>query len=278
MLTDAAESGELTEAELRTALVNGDWTPFDPHTVRMMIRMFDTNRSGSVNFDEFCGLWGFLSAWRSLFDRFDQDHSGSISYAEFNEALIAFGYRLSQQFVTLLYRTYDRDGRNALSFDLFVQACISLKRMTDVFKKYDEDRDARSFSQVRKLYSSSTPFRPPLIPDSTRNHPPAMSSRNTSTRFAQHLDTLPNRGPPSIIPSLQRRTDCLYRPLISDLARRCMMENMIWCSNSARTCVVLVGNQARLMKRGTSTCLSYVKKSGYYGVSGLVVKVVVSQL
>jgi Ca2+-binding EF-hand superfamily protein len=141
MLTDAAESGELTEAELRTALVNGDWTPFDPHTVRMMIRMFDTNRSGSVNFDEFCGLWGFLSAWRSLFDRFDQDHSGSISYAEFNEALIAFGYRLSQQFVTLLYRTYDRDGRNALSFDLFVQACISLKRMTDVFKKYDEDRD-----------------------------------------------------------------------------------------------------------------------------------------
>jgi Ca2+-binding EF-hand superfamily protein len=33
--------------------VNGDWTPFDPHTVRMMIRMFDTNRSGSVNFDEF---------------------------------------------------------------------------------------------------------------------------------------------------------------------------------------------------------------------------------
>jgi Ca2+-binding EF-hand superfamily protein len=138
---DKDRSGELTEAELRTALVNGDWTPFDPHTVRMMIRMFDTNKSGTVNFDEFCGLWGFLSAWRALFDRFDQDHSGSISFAEFNEALIAFGYRLSQQFVALLYRTYDRDGRNALSFDLFVQACISLKRMTDVFKKYDEDRD-----------------------------------------------------------------------------------------------------------------------------------------
>lgn len=124
-------------------------------------RMFDTDRSGSVNFDEFwyvishlshqpaskcllmlpSGLWGFLSAWRGLFDRFDADHSGSISYAEFNEALIAFGYRLSQQFVTLLYRTYDRGGQNAMSFDLFVQACISLKRMTDVFKKYDEDRD-----------------------------------------------------------------------------------------------------------------------------------------
>lgn len=28
-----------------------------------------------------------------------------------------------------------------MSFDLFVQACIRLKRMTDVFKNYDEDRD-----------------------------------------------------------------------------------------------------------------------------------------
>ncbi|OAL07153.1 EF-hand [Phaeosphaeriaceae sp. SRC1lsM3a] len=138
---DKDRSGELTEAELRTALVNGDWSPFDGHTVRMMIRMFDTNRSGSINFDEFCGLWGFLSAWRSLFDRFDADHSGSISFVEFNEALVAFGYRLSQGFVTLLFQTYDRGGRNGLSFDLFVQACISLKRMTDVFKKYDEDRD-----------------------------------------------------------------------------------------------------------------------------------------
>jgi len=138
---DKDGSGQLSEAELRTALVNGDWSPFDPHTVRMMIRMFDTDRSGAINFDEFCGLWGFLSAWRNLFDRFDVDRSGSISYAEFSEALIAFGYRLSAQFVTLLYRTYDRRGENAISFDLFVQACISLKRMTDVFKKYDEDRD-----------------------------------------------------------------------------------------------------------------------------------------
>lgn len=28
-----------------------------------------------------------------------------------------------------------------MTFDLFVQSCIILKRMTDVFKKYDEDRD-----------------------------------------------------------------------------------------------------------------------------------------
>lgn len=33
------------------------------------------------------GLWGFLAAWRSLFDRFDTDGSGNISYDEFTNAL-----------------------------------------------------------------------------------------------------------------------------------------------------------------------------------------------
>ncbi|KAM3420149.1 hypothetical protein BST61_g3449 [Cercospora zeina] len=92
---DRNRTGQLSEAELSSALVNGDYTAFDHHTIKMMIRMFDTDRSGTINFDEFCGLWGFLSAWRGLFDR----------------------------------------------FDTFAAACISLKRMTDVFKKYDSDRD-----------------------------------------------------------------------------------------------------------------------------------------
>lgn len=121
----------------------------------MMIRMFDTDRSGTINFDEFCGLWGFLAAWRGLFDRFDTDRSGSISLREFEDALVAFGYRLSGNFVQLLFGTYAKTrsrgrgdeaggggGRErVLSFDLFVQACISLKRMTDVFKRFDTDRD-----------------------------------------------------------------------------------------------------------------------------------------
>lgn len=148
---DKDRSGQLSEEELRRALVNGDYTAFDPHTVKMMIRMFDTDRSGTINFDEFCGLWGFLASWRGLFDRFDVDRSGNISFREFEDALVAFGYRLSPQFTQLLFGTYAKThsrGRGdegvrerVLSFDLFVQACISLKRMTDVFKKYDTDRD-----------------------------------------------------------------------------------------------------------------------------------------
>ncbi|KAI4171443.1 MAG: hypothetical protein LQ343_004299 [Gyalolechia ehrenbergii] len=138
---DKTGTGQLTEKELRAALVNGDYTSFDPHTVKMMIRMFDADKSGTIGFDEFCGLWGFLAAWRSLFDRFDEDRSGYISFSEYSNALVAFGYRLSSTFVGLLYRTYEKHGNDRMSFDLFVQSCIVLKRMTDVFKKYDDDRD-----------------------------------------------------------------------------------------------------------------------------------------
>ncbi|KAK4162071.1 hypothetical protein QBC43DRAFT_322267 [Cladorrhinum sp. PSN259] len=138
---DKDGTGQLSEKELSAALVNGDWTAFDPQTVRMMIRMFDSDRSGTIGFEEFCGLWSFLASWRTLFDRFDADRSGNISLDEFTNALVAFRYRLSDRFVEILFRTYDKRGEGVMSFDLFVQACISLKRMTDVFKKYDEDRD-----------------------------------------------------------------------------------------------------------------------------------------
>ncbi|KAJ5119735.1 hypothetical protein N7448_010404 [Penicillium atrosanguineum] len=140
------------EHELGSALVNGDYTSFHPHTVKVMIRMFDKDGNGSINFDEFVSLWKYLAAWRELFDRFDEDRSGRISLPEFEKALVAFGYRLSPQFVSVIFTVFESKTKqmsgvpkspvhNGMSFDLFVQACISLKRMTDVFKRYDDDRD-----------------------------------------------------------------------------------------------------------------------------------------
>ncbi|KAI9892294.1 MAG: hypothetical protein M1814_001493 [Vezdaea aestivalis] len=123
---DKDNSGQLTENELRLALVNGDYSAFDIQTVRMMITMFDMDKSGSINFDEFCGLWGFLASWRELFDKFDVDRSGKISYKEFQNALGAFGYRLTPTFIQLLFKTYDKRSEGEISFDLF---------------GYDEDRD-----------------------------------------------------------------------------------------------------------------------------------------
>ncbi|KAG0154102.1 hypothetical protein PDIDSM_1482 [Penicillium digitatum] len=129
-----------------------DYTSFHPGTVRLMIRMFDRDGNGTINFDEFVSLWRYLAAWRELFDRFDEDRSGRVSQPEFEKALVAFGYRLSGKFISVIFGVFEgkakqmshapKDSRlPGMGFDLFVQACISLKRMTDVFKRYDDDRD-----------------------------------------------------------------------------------------------------------------------------------------
>lgn len=50
---DQRGTGQLSEQELSHALKNGDYTEFDPATVRMMIRMHDHDRSGTIGFTEF---------------------------------------------------------------------------------------------------------------------------------------------------------------------------------------------------------------------------------
>lgn len=48
-----------------------------------------------------------------------------------------------------------------MSFDMFVQSCISLKRMTDVFKKYDTDRDGYITLSFEEFLTGESPC--PLI-------------------------------------------------------------------------------------------------------------------
>ncbi|CAN7992359.1 unnamed protein product [Ixodes hexagonus] len=94
---DKDMSGQISAAELQCALSNGTWKPFNPETVRMMIDMFrspgmfDRNRVGTVNFDEFVSLWNYITNWLSCFQSFDLDRSGSIDKRELAEALTRFG-------------------------------------------------------------------------------------------------------------------------------------------------------------------------------------------
>jgi len=132
---------KLSAKQLQSVLVNGDHSEFDPDTIRLMMRMFDLDRSGSISFDEFRELWKFLLAWGRLFNHFDKDSSRRIDCEEFNRAVAEFGYRLSREFVTFLFRTFDRNRKGTMSFDLFVQAFCQLKILTDIFRKHDTDRD-----------------------------------------------------------------------------------------------------------------------------------------
>jgi Ca2+-binding EF-hand superfamily protein len=84
---DEDRSGQITATELQKALVNGNWTPFDLDTTKMLMGIFvshnyfgpfalartctdrfgteqDVDHSGSINFNEFAGLWKYIADWQ----------------------------------------------------------------------------------------------------------------------------------------------------------------------------------------------------------------------
>uniref|UniRef100_G3NCD9 Programmed cell death 6 n=1 Tax=Gasterosteus aculeatus aculeatus TaxID=481459 RepID=G3NCD9_GASAC len=119
----------------------GTWTPFNPVTVRSVISMFDRENKGGVNFSEFGGVWKYVTDWQNIFRNYDRDNSGFIDKNELKQALTGFGYRLSDQFYNTLIEKFDRQRKGQVAFDDFVQCCIVLQRLTDVFRRYDTDQD-----------------------------------------------------------------------------------------------------------------------------------------
>ncbi|PLW10162.1 hypothetical protein PCANC_14928 [Puccinia coronata f. sp. avenae] len=151
---DSDNSGNITAVELQQALVNGDWTPFDLDTVKMLMNIFDTDRSGTIGFDEFAGLWKYIKDWQGAFRHFDADRSGTISGDELRNALDQFGFRLPPYLLQMLQRKYvippgkdtgtiatQRNREGGITFDRFVRCCVVVKSLTEAFQRADTDRD-----------------------------------------------------------------------------------------------------------------------------------------
>ncbi|XP_062813608.1 programmed cell death protein 6 isoform X3 [Anolis carolinensis] len=123
---DKDRSGIISDLELQQALSNA---------------MFDRENKGGVNFNEFTGVWKYISDWQNVFRTYDRDNSGMIDKHELKQALTGFGYRLSEQFYDLLIQKFDRQRRGQVAFDDFIQCCVVLQKWTDVFRRYDTDQD-----------------------------------------------------------------------------------------------------------------------------------------
>ncbi|KAI0061890.1 EF-hand [Artomyces pyxidatus] len=148
---DTDRSGQVSAPELQKALINGDWSPFDLDTVKLLMNIFDSDRSGTIGFNEFAGLWKYIKDWQGVFRHFDRDGSGTIDGGELSDALRQ--YNLSPQLLNLLERKYDvkatapvTTGYRAaalpgITFDRFVRACVVVKQITESFAKLDTDRD-----------------------------------------------------------------------------------------------------------------------------------------
>ena len=99
------------------------------------------DNTGTIDFNEFTGLWKYIEDWQRCFRTFDTDGSGNIDARELKTALQTFGYNLSERFVAVLIQKFDRYGRGNITFDNFVQACATIRALTMAFQRFDTDRD-----------------------------------------------------------------------------------------------------------------------------------------
>ena len=100
---DRDRSGQISPLELQQALVNGNMSKFSEETCKMMISMFDANKSGTIDMNEFGQLFSYVQQWRGIFISFDRDRSGSIEAGEFSQALAQMGFNLSPQLVQVQF-------------------------------------------------------------------------------------------------------------------------------------------------------------------------------
>ncbi|XP_003127816.2 peflin isoform X1 [Phacochoerus africanus] len=135
---DSDHSGYISIKELKQALVNSNWSSFNDETCLMMINLFDKTKTGRIDVYGFSALWKFIQQWKNLFQQYDRDHSGSISYTELQQALSQMGYNLSPQFTQLLVSRYcPRSANPAMQLDRFIQVCTQLQVLTEAFREKD---------------------------------------------------------------------------------------------------------------------------------------------
>jgi len=142
---DTDESGKISAKELRGALMNGDWTPFDMETVKMLMTIYDTERSGCLEYEEFVNLCKYIKHWQVVFDDFDKDTSGAIDNSELENAMLRLGYKLGPKALSLLQTKYAVEPKNStsagenpvLTFDRFLRCCVAVKTFSQTFESLD---------------------------------------------------------------------------------------------------------------------------------------------
>lgn len=102
--------------------------------------MFDENDRGTIDFNEFCGLWHYVTDWQNMFIRFDTDQSGYIDKDKLKNCLSSFGYRLSDRFYDMMIVRFDRSHQGRLYFDDYIQLCVMLQTLTSAFREKDIER------------------------------------------------------------------------------------------------------------------------------------------
>merc|ERR1712100_178008 len=126
MGVDKDRSGTITASELATMQFAGKKLSLS--TAKMLLAVFDTDRSGNIGFFEYCALHKFITQLHQLFSGMGQS-----------------GFQFSQQTVQQVFNRFEKKGfaqrTSGLDFETFMQMSAYLSQVRSLFYAHDQDRD-----------------------------------------------------------------------------------------------------------------------------------------
>jgi peflin len=142
---DKDGSGSITANELTT--VNFGGRLFTLATAKMLVSVFDTDRSGSIGFFEFAAMHKFIGSMVAAFNAHDRDRSGRIDVREACDAVGQAGFRFNVTTIQTLVTRFERRAmygavqQSGLDMETFLQMCAYLGQIKSTFELQDTDRD-----------------------------------------------------------------------------------------------------------------------------------------
>ncbi|EFA11122.1 peflin [Tribolium castaneum] len=136
---DKDRSGQINWQELQSALINGQGKNFSDVACKLMIGMFDRDKTGTIDINEFQQLFAYINQWLAVFKNYDRDQSGHIEEPELAQALQQMGFKFSPDFVKFLIAKSDLQNHKQMSVDQFIVLCVQIQRFTEAFRSRDSE-------------------------------------------------------------------------------------------------------------------------------------------
>eukprot|EP01090_Pellita_catalonica_P023213 TRINITY_DN93_c0_g1_i1.p1 TRINITY_DN93_c0_g1~~TRINITY_DN93_c0_g1_i1.p1 ORF type:complete len:154 (+),score=29.46 TRINITY_DN93_c0_g1_i1:155-616(+) len=142
---DRDQSGSIAGNELANVAIGG--VTIGIPTAIKLIRIFDVDKNGSIDFYEYAALHKFLLNMQSLFSMGDRNKNGRLTQQEIFSALTAGGFKLSMNSSAALYHKYNVSG-----FGVTMTEFLALIAHVALARTIMEQKDTAKRGQIQLNY------------------------------------------------------------------------------------------------------------------------------
>jgi len=135
---DRNRTGQITATELANLALQ--FGPIGFPTAKVLVKVFDKDYSGTIDFNEFVSLNQFVLRMQASFFQADLNRTGTLDAKEIFNALSSAGFQMSLPTVQAICLKYDKSGSGQVGFESFIQICAHLAAVRSIFEWNDPQR------------------------------------------------------------------------------------------------------------------------------------------